>query len=97
MIWADNIFNQMQGVLQNRLSTAMFMNHMEYNRSQLVLREVGKILLTHFNVDSLKESLAINLPRIGVKGAGFTCSIIMPMMRRFLIATWSLSIMTGNG
>jgi DNA-binding LacI/PurR family transcriptional regulator/signal transduction histidine kinase len=67
VIWADNIFNQMQGVLQNRLSTAMFMNHMEYNRSQLVLREVGKILLTHFNVDSLKESLAINLPRIGVK------------------------------
>ena len=40
----------------------------------------GKILLTHFNVDSLKESLAINLPRIGVKGAGFTCSIIAVMM-----------------
>ncbi len=32
------------------------------------MREVGKILLTNFNVDSLKESLAANLPRIGVKG-----------------------------
>lgn len=68
LIWADNIFNQMQGVLQNKLATAVFMEHVEYNRSQLILREVGKILLTNFNVDSLKESLAANLPRIGVKG-----------------------------
>lgn len=68
LIWADNIFNQMQGVLHNKLATAVFMEHVEYNRSQLILREVGKILLTNFNVDSLKESLAANLPRIGVKG-----------------------------
>jgi len=68
MIWADNIFNQMQGVLQNKLGTAIFMDHVEYNRIQLILREVGKILLTNFNLDTLKESLASNLPRIGVKG-----------------------------
>lgn len=68
VVWADNIFNQMQGVLHNKLATAVFMEHVEYNRVQLILREVGKILLTNFNVDSLKESLAANLPRIGVKG-----------------------------
>ncbi|NMA33095.1 MAG: substrate-binding domain-containing protein [Clostridiaceae bacterium] len=67
-IWADNIFNQMQSVLKNRLATAMFAEHVEYNRSELVLREVGKILLTNFNMDSLKESLAANLPRINLKG-----------------------------
>lgn len=68
VIWADNLFNQMQGVLQNKLATAVFAEHVEYDRVQLILREVGKILLTQFNVESLKESLAVNLPRIGVKG-----------------------------
>ena len=45
VIWADNIFNQMQGVLQNKLGTAIFMDHVEYNRIQLILGKSGKYCL----------------------------------------------------
>ncbi len=65
-VWADNMFHQMQVILQSRIANVLFHEDMEHNRSMLVLGEVGKILITNFNVQNLMDSLETNLPRTGV-------------------------------
>lgn len=66
--WADNIFYQMQVLLQNILSNALAYEDAEKYRAKLILGDVGKILLTNFSLDSLMDSLETNLSRVGVKG-----------------------------
>lgn len=64
--WADNMFYQMQVILQNRLANAWFRKDAEYNRHKLTLREAGKILLSSFSVESLLKSLELSLPGLGI-------------------------------
>lgn len=67
VVWADNMFHQMQVILQSMIANAQFHEDVGHIRSKLVLDEVGKILITNFNVDSLMDSLETNLPKTGVK------------------------------
>ncbi len=64
--WADNMFYQMQVILQNRLSNAWFRKDVEYSKQKHALREAGKILLTNFSVESLLKTLETNLPILGI-------------------------------
>jgi DNA-binding LacI/PurR family transcriptional regulator/signal transduction histidine kinase len=65
-LWADNMFHQMQALLQNKIANAWFRKDAEYNNYKVALREAGKILLTSFSVDSLLKSLETNLPGLGI-------------------------------
>ena len=65
-VWADNMFHQMQVILQNRLANAWFRKDAEYNRQKLAMREAGKVLLTSFSVESLLKTLEANLPGLGI-------------------------------
>lgn len=67
-LWADNMFHQMQVLLQNRITNVLAHEDVEKNREKFILGEVGKILITNFSLESLLDSLETNLPRIGVKG-----------------------------
>lgn len=65
---AENLFSQMQMILQNKLTNAWFREDVNYNAIKLTIKEVGQILITNFNVNKLMNSLETNLPRIGVNG-----------------------------
>ncbi|NLK87228.1 MAG: substrate-binding domain-containing protein [Clostridiaceae bacterium] len=65
-VWADNMFHQMQVILQDRLANAWFRKDVEYNKQKLALREAGKVLLTSFSVESLFATLEANLPGLGI-------------------------------
>lgn len=65
---ADDLCHQMQLILQNWLATARFRQDIAYRYQQTTLKEVGQILITNFEKDSLYRSLNDNLPRIGVQG-----------------------------
>ncbi len=64
--WADNIFHQMQVILQNRLANIFFREDVETNKLMLSVREVGKILITNFNVESLLNTLETNLSTLDI-------------------------------
>lgn len=67
LVWAENIFQQMQMILQDKLVNAGFRENLEYNNIKLVTKDVGQILVTNFNLSSFKNSLVANLPRLGVR------------------------------
>ncbi len=67
LVWAENIFQQMQMILQNKLVNADFRENLEYNNIKLIMKDVGQILVTNFNLNNLKASLVSNLPRLGVR------------------------------
>lgn len=66
IVRAENLFHQMQVLLQSKLTNAWFAEDIRYNNIKLTQKEVGQILITHFNPESLMDSIETNLPRVGV-------------------------------
>lgn len=66
IIRVDNLFQQMQVILQSKLTNAWFRDDIRYNNVKLTVKEVGQILITNFNVTSLMDSIETNLSRVGV-------------------------------
>jgi len=66
IVRAENLFHQMQVLLQSKLTNAWFTDDIRNNNIKLTLNEVGQILITHFNLTSLMDSIETNLPRVGV-------------------------------
>ncbi len=66
IVRVENLFHQMQVLLQSKLTNAWFTDDIRYNNIKLTLKEVGQILITHFNPASLMDSIETNLPRVGV-------------------------------
>jgi signal transduction histidine kinase len=67
LVWVENIFQQMQMILQDKLINAGFRGNLEYNNIKLIMKDVGQILVTNFNLNNFKDSLVANLPRLGVR------------------------------
>lgn len=67
LIWAEDTFHQMQMILQDKLANAGFRENLEYNNKKLIMKDVGQILVTNFNLNNLRDSLVANLPRLGVR------------------------------
>lgn len=65
--WADNMFQQMQIILQTRLANTWFQKDVEYNNLKLALKKVGEILITNFDVESLFNTLESNLLMLDIK------------------------------
>lgn len=68
IVWADNLFFRMQAILRNKISCAWFRENALYNNIKLTLKDTGQILIKHFNVENLLDSLEESLPEIGVNG-----------------------------
>ncbi len=68
IVKAENLFYQMQSILQTKRTNAWFSEEIRYKSIKLILKEVGQIFITNFNVNSLMDSIETNLPRIGVNG-----------------------------
>lgn len=68
LVWAETLFYQMQIILYNKLSNEWFREDVEYENAGLVLKDIGQILITDFNINDLAKSLETNLHRIGVQG-----------------------------
>lgn len=67
LVWAESIFQKMQQLLQDELINAGFRQNLKYNNFTQTMKEVGQILVTNFNLNSLKNSLVSNLPRLGIR------------------------------
>lgn len=74
-VWAkaDDLCHQMQLILQNWLATARFRQDIAYRYQNTMVKEVGQILITNFEKESLYRSLNLNLPRVGVQ----SCQIFL--------------------
>ena len=68
LVWAENIFYQMQIILQNKLTNSWFREDANYKNAYITLKEIGQILITNFIVKNLMDSLETNLPRLKVQG-----------------------------
>jgi signal transduction histidine kinase/DNA-binding LacI/PurR family transcriptional regulator len=68
IVRAEDLFVQMQTILQAKRTVAWFSDEIRSNLLKLTLNEVGQIFITNFNVKSLMDSIETNLPRIGVNG-----------------------------
>lgn len=66
IVRAENLFHQMQVLLQSKKTNAWFADDIRFKNIKLTLKEVGQILITHFNPASLMDSIETNLPRVGV-------------------------------
>lgn len=66
IVLVENLFHQMQVILQSKLTNAWFRDDIQYKNIKLTVKEVGQILITNFNVTSLMDSIETNLPRVGV-------------------------------
>lgn len=67
LVWAESMFQQMQLILQDELINAGFRENLEYNNIKQTMKEVGQLLVTNFSLESLKDSLTPNLPRLGIR------------------------------
>lgn len=65
---AEDLFCQMQSILQTKRTNAWFNEEIRHNNIKLTLMEVGQILITNFNENSLMDSIETNIRRLGVKG-----------------------------
>ncbi len=68
IVRAEDLFCQMQSILQTKRTNAWFSDELRYNSIKLTLKEIGQILITNFNVNSLMNSIETNLPRLGING-----------------------------
>lgn len=66
IVRVENLFHQMQVLLQSKMTNAWFADDIRFKNIKLTLKEVGQILITHFNPASLMDSIETNLPRVGV-------------------------------
>ena len=66
IVRVENLFHQMQVLLQSEITNAWFREDIRYNNVKLTVKEVGQILITHFNPASLMDSIETILPRVGV-------------------------------
>ncbi|HEX2947816.1 MAG TPA: substrate-binding domain-containing protein [Clostridia bacterium] len=67
LVWVEDLFQQMQMMLQDKIVYAGFLENLEYNNIKLAMKDAGQIIVTNFNMEGLKDSIAANLPRLGVR------------------------------
>ena len=66
LVWAEDIFLQVQVMLQNKLANVSFREDVTQKRVKLRLKEIGQILISNFTVSNLLDSLEINLPKLKI-------------------------------
>lgn len=68
LVWAENLFLQLQMMLQGKLANVWFRDNAIYTGKYKILKEIGQILVTNFVVKNLMDSLETNLVKLGIKG-----------------------------
>jgi signal transduction histidine kinase/DNA-binding LacI/PurR family transcriptional regulator len=66
LVWAEDIFLQVQVMLQNKLANVSFREDVTQKNIRLKLKEIGQILIANFTVSNLLDSLEINLPKLEI-------------------------------
>lgn len=66
LIWAEDIFLQVQVMLQNKLANVSFREDVTQKNIKLRLKEIGQILIANFTVSNLLDSLEINLSKLKI-------------------------------
>jgi len=67
LVWAEDIFLQVQVMLQNKIANVCFREDVTQKSIRLRLKEIGQILIANFTVKNLLDSLEINLPKLKIK------------------------------
>ena len=68
LVRAEDIFLQVQVMLQNQLANVSFREDVTQKNIKLRLKEIGQILIANFTVSNLLDSLEINLPKLKING-----------------------------
>jgi signal transduction histidine kinase/DNA-binding LacI/PurR family transcriptional regulator len=66
LLWSENLFQQAQVLLQEKKTAAWAHDEIETKRISFIIQEIGRELLTHFNLDDILNTLALNLSRIQI-------------------------------
>ena len=66
LVWAEDIFLQVQVMLQNKLANASFREEAAQKNIRRGLKEISQILIANFTVSNLLDSLEINLPKLNI-------------------------------
>jgi DNA-binding LacI/PurR family transcriptional regulator/signal transduction histidine kinase len=66
LLWAENLFQQAQVFLQEKKTAAWAQEEIEAKMVNFFLQEIGQELMTHFNLDDIFNSLAMNLSKINI-------------------------------
>ncbi|MCL6590999.1 MAG: substrate-binding domain-containing protein [Firmicutes bacterium] len=66
LLWAENLFQEAQVLLQEKKTAAWAREEIESRTVKLTLQSVAQVLITHFNIPNIMDSLAMNLPRLNL-------------------------------
>lgn len=64
--WAENLFLQAQVLVQEKKEIIWANEEVQSKTIHATVQEIGQILVTHFNIPDIMDSLALNLPRINI-------------------------------
>ncbi|MCL6589626.1 MAG: substrate-binding domain-containing protein [Firmicutes bacterium] len=68
LFWAENLFLQAQVLVQEKKEAVWANQEVQTKNVHLIVQEIGQILVTHFNLPDILDSLASNLHRLNIPG-----------------------------
>jgi signal transduction histidine kinase/DNA-binding LacI/PurR family transcriptional regulator len=71
--WAENLFQQAQVLVQEKKEIIWANEEVQSKSVHATIQEIGQILVTHFSIPDIMDSLAVNLPRVNIPG----CNIFL--------------------
>jgi DNA-binding LacI/PurR family transcriptional regulator/signal transduction histidine kinase len=66
LLWAENLFQQAQVLLQEKKAAAWAREEIESRIIKLTLQNVAQVLITHFNIPNIMDSLAMSLAKLNL-------------------------------
>lgn len=68
LIWAENLFQQAQVLVQEKKTAIWAYEVVQSEMMNRVLQEIGRVLVTNFDLNKIIDSLEVNLPKINLPG-----------------------------